>query len=526
MIDDFSNGRRKLCVLIGSMLAGSPALLFSGCGGSVDTSGASSPSSASSPAATPPPAKAPVGGVGYLFDSTDSRLLALVSPTGAWGTYLGTKDSTGNPVSVTGFIYEDPDSTQNFVIRQTDAELDIVLDNGDRFAVVQTGSGYAFTISSASSGETFSGNFVPTAKAISPSGLPVTVARAAQRNTCAYAVSKAEESAGTMQAVFVKVTDDCGAVVSSGTASATIRADAGSQTQQVGEELIKLPPLPVELSFDAARGGFYGQASLKNFDSNLSKLGKDLFIKGATIILEEIEKQAVVAAALLILSEIPFAGLAAILIAESTGLLRAGDLYDTIQEIADDLKTAWDLGEDFYELASSPNPSFPIDVTARYSNGAIQQSDTKVVSTPGATEADFTFTIDTGAPCAGGPAIAGDWSGSLTQPNGPITDIFEFSMSFEVNGNQVTGSSQIVAGPEFANMSLTGTLTGDRLQFAETAITSQIQPPNGVVWCLKTGTLTLAQGASGSSLSGSWTAISPPGCLPGAINLTKVVATS
>lgn len=157
-MDDFRNGRRKICVLIGSMLAGSPTLLFSGCGGGSGDSSASSPSSTSSPSAassppaasspttTPPAAKAPDESVAYLFDPTDSRLLALTSPAGAWGTYFGTKDSTGNPTTVTSFVYQDPDSTKSFVVQLTDAEYDVLMGNGDRFTVIQTGSSFAFTM--------------------------------------------------------------------------------------------------------------------------------------------------------------------------------------------------------------------------------------------------------------------------------------------------------------------------------------------------------------------------------------------
>lgn len=352
------------------------------------------------------------------------------------------------------------------------------------------------------------------------------LAKSAQHNTCAYAVSKAEEPAGPKQAILLKVTDPCDMVVSSGTATATITADASSQTQQIGQELIKLPPLPVSLTFDSTRGGFYKEADLKDLTGNLQKLSDDFVDKGwetfKEAIKDDLKKHGaeLVAQGLLLL--IPGAGEAKILDL-ALEFLRGGDVLNDLGDLVTVGKLGWALGKDFYQLATSPNPNFPIDVTVSYSNGAFQHSETQVISNPGSTEADFNFTFDSGVPC--GPDIAGDWTGSLTQPNGPITDLFQLTMSFRVAGNQVTGSSHVVTGAYFVTTSLTGTLTGDRLEFSDTGITSQIAPPNAL-WCLKTGILTLSQSKSSSTLTGSWTAISPPGCLPGVINLTKVVATS
>jgi hypothetical protein len=516
------------------MLATSPTLLLSACGGDDLSSSSTSttptqspvPTTSPSPTGTPPAAKTPVGGVGYLFDSTDSRLLSLVSPAGAWGTYLGTYDSAGNPSTVSSFVYDDPDSTQNFVINLSIAQYDVLMATGDRFTVIQTGSNYAFTIFSAAANSTYSGTYDPATKTISPSSLPVTLAKSAQRSTCAYVVSKTEETTGTIQPIFLKVIDDCGNVISAGTASATVRADPSAETQQVGEELIKLPPIPVSLKFDSAQSGFSGFASINDLKGNLNKLSKDLFDKGAKIIVDALGDIGTDVAADAILDLIPVAGEAAIFFQVAQALFKAGDTMQKIGDIVENAETAWDIGEDLYKLASGPNPALPIDVTVSYSNGSFHQSETQAVNPPGSTPAEFSFSIDTGAPCLNGGTIAGNWVGSLTQPNGPITDLFQFAMSFQVDGSTVTGGSETVNGSTFAIMSLDGTITGDRLQFDETGITSQIAPPNGAVWCLKTGVLTLSGSGSNLSLSGNWTAISPPGCLPGAINLTKVVATS
>ncbi|MDR5748830.1 hypothetical protein QCE73_37250 [Caballeronia sp. LZ029] len=339
-------------------------------------------------------------------------------------------------------------------------------------------------------------------------------------------MSKAEQAASAVQPILVKVTDQCGMVVSAGIASATITPEPSSQTQQVGQELIKLPPLPVSLSFDEPRGGFYGEGALKNFNGSLTANSEAAFKKAVKFISDQVQDHGVELLLEGLADLIPVAGEAAIFFRFSKILITVGRNLGSANDLIEDAKDAWEVGKNYYSQATNPSPNGPVDVTVHYSNGAIQKSETRVINTPGSTPANFNFVIDTGLPCSNGPVIAGDWTGSLTQPNGPIADVLQFSMSFQVNGNSVTGSSHIVSGSAFATMSLTGTLTSDRLQFAETGITSQIAPPNGVVWCLKTGILVLSQAGASPTLSGSWIAISPPGCLPGSINLTRVVVTS
>ena len=70
--------------------------------------------------------------------------------------------------------------------------------------------------------------------------------------------------------------------------------------------------------------------------------------------------------------------------------------------------------------------------------------------------------------------------------------------------------------PTYAQMAVSGTVSGSLLTFTEGVILDQMVQ-SGTFWCLKTGTLTLTTG-SPDTLAGSWTA---SGCTPGTISLTK-----
>ncbi|MCH2548373.1 MAG: DUF6531 domain-containing protein, partial [Alphaproteobacteria bacterium] len=99
----------------------------------------------------------------------------------------------------------------------------------------------------------------------------------------------------------------------------------------------------------------------------------------------------------------------------------------------------------------------------------------------------------------------GTWSGKLTQPGGPYTT-YDFSLNnFVETAGSVTGTSYIMTSAgDWAQMSLTGTVTGSQISFSESAIVAQ---SGALTWCIKSGTLTLS--GSGEILSGSWSTTTP-----------------
>lgn len=115
--------------------------------------------------------------------------------------------------------------------------------------------------------------------------------------------------------------------------------------------------------------------------------------------------------------------------------------------------------------------------------------------------------------------LGGTWKGTLTQPNGPAADIFEFTLTLTQSGNALTGRSRIeetTGTPRyFAEFSVTGSITGDRMDVVEGAVLSELPRP-GLGWCIKTHALTAD--AARRTLTGSWTA---PGCLPGQVRLSR-----
>ncbi|MFM0053731.1 hypothetical protein [Caballeronia grimmiae] len=115
--------------------------------------------------------------------------------------------------------------------------------------------------------------------------------------------------------------------------------------------------------------------------------------------------------------------------------------------------------------------------------------------------------------------VSGEWTGTLTQPGGPIVPDFTFSMHLMQSDNAVGGNDRISTGSFFANMIVKGNVSGNKMSFTETSITSQLAPPPAG-WCIKSGTLTVATAGGKSTMTGNWTSTTP-NCPPGSISLTK-----
>lgn len=139
-----------------------------------------------------------------------------------------------------------------------------------------------------------------------------------------------------------------------------------------------------------------------------------------------------------------------------------------------------------------------------------------------------------GAACSGGsdlsptgpsssqastPAVSGTWTGTLTQPGGPIGDVFTYTAALVQSGTVVSGTAtteRLVNGQRYyVQHTLSGRVNGMGVELNETAIVSQQNVP-GSGWCSKAVTLTL--GTSRRQMTGTWSA---PGCLPGAVSISK-----
>jgi len=116
--------------------------------------------------------------------------------------------------------------------------------------------------------------------------------------------------------------------------------------------------------------------------------------------------------------------------------------------------------------------------------------------------------------------VTGIWSGLLTQETGAPATKYLYKMFLSQQGTTVSGTSRIewFDDPRYYGvMQLEGVIDGYNFRFRETNILEE-NPPPGVWWCVKEGTLTFTPGANMDSLSGPWEA---PGCLPGEIYLER-----
>lgn len=127
--------------------------------------------------------------------------------------------------------------------------------------------------------------------------------------------------------------------------------------------------------------------------------------------------------------------------------------------------------------------------------------------------------------------IAGTWTGTLTQANGPVGTTFRYKLVLTQNGSSVSGVARTeldiastgggrgggaAAVTYFTELAVTGAVSGSAVTVKEGAVISQNSLPNGAFWCTKAATLTIA--ASGSRLTGPWSA---PGCEPGQVDVQR-----
>lgn len=115
--------------------------------------------------------------------------------------------------------------------------------------------------------------------------------------------------------------------------------------------------------------------------------------------------------------------------------------------------------------------------------------------------------------------FSGTWTGTVTQPNGPIQQTWDYTLTLTQTVNTLTGTSRIqfqTGSPVyFGEFKVLGSVnTNGTVHIIEDSVTNQLAPPGGF-WCLKIEDLTYA----GSHLSGPWTA---PNCVNfGQIDLVK-----
>jgi hypothetical protein len=103
-----------------------------------------------------------------------------------------------------------------------------------------------------------------------------------------------------------------------------------------------------------------------------------------------------------------------------------------------------------------------------------------------------------------------NWRGILTQPS-----FGTYSLRIHVrssSGGQISGTSRIEYGSEWAIMSFTGTASDGTVNYSETAILKQ----HGGNWCIKSATLEFHQ--EHAVLKGPWTA---SGCTGGEIRVRR-----
>jgi hypothetical protein len=113
--------------------------------------------------------------------------------------------------------------------------------------------------------------------------------------------------------------------------------------------------------------------------------------------------------------------------------------------------------------------------------------------------------------------VTGQWQGTLTQTLGGTNYVYNFNMDLMQNQASVTGTDYIQRQDElqaFAEMSLSGSVSGSTFTFQESAIIVQVPPP-GFSWLLKSGSEQLS--SDGNSMVGTWS----PGGGPNSVHLTR-----
>lgn len=137
----------------------------------------------------------------------------------------------------------------------------------------------------------------------------------------------------------------------------------------------------------------------------------------------------------------------------------------------------------------------------------------------------------TTTPTASVANVAGTWTGTLTQANGPVGTTFRYKLVLTQSGSAVSGVARTeldiastgggrgggaATATYFTEFTVAGTVSGSSVTVREGTVISQNSLPNGAFWCTKAATLTIA--ASGSRLTGPWSA---PGCDPGQVDVQR-----
>lgn len=119
------------------------------------------------------------------------------------------------------------------------------------------------------------------------------------------------------------------------------------------------------------------------------------------------------------------------------------------------------------------------------------------------------------------PQVAGEWTGTLVQSEGPGIGQYVFSLNLTQANTTIGGTSRIEIGNSefFGVMSLEGAISGTTLTLQETEITSQNVSPT-TPWCIKRAVLEIQSANNvASRLSGSWD--TADSCGSGTIELTR-----
>lgn len=116
--------------------------------------------------------------------------------------------------------------------------------------------------------------------------------------------------------------------------------------------------------------------------------------------------------------------------------------------------------------------------------------------------------------------VTGTWTGTITQPRGPVVPIFDVEFTFTQAGDGTISGTRTIRVPEqpqyYGILSLKGKMIDQTMTFSEISVIEQNLPPSASRWCLITATLTYT--SPGPTLTGPWQA---PGCSPGDIKITK-----
>ena len=135
----------------------------------------------------------------------------------------------------------------------------------------------------------------------------------------------------------------------------------------------------------------------------------------------------------------------------------------------------------------------------------------------------FLFTIFLSSISALSQDISGDWTGFLYQDTGGTSGKYTFTMKLEQTGTNISGISEIRLIDQtniFGKILLIGSSNNNIFTFEETNISSQ-NVLEGMVWCIKYGTLNYSETNNYAYLQGNWKAIRPATCAPGTIFLKK-----